>query len=122
MTLNWESPILFIDTYTGLLCFFIFLITSIFPPKKINALYGYRTKRSMKSEKNWNFAQRYSTKKMLKSTLLLAIFGLLGLFINWNENLEVAIGISSMTFALFYPIYLTEQALKKLENEDNHSN
>ena len=74
MTLNWESPILFIDTYTGLLCFFIFLITSIFPPKKINALYGYRTKRSMKSEKNWNFAQRYSTKKNAEVNFVVGYF------------------------------------------------
>ncbi len=31
-----------------------------FPPKKINALYGYRTERSMKNEDTWQFANKYS--------------------------------------------------------------
>ena len=36
----------------------------IWPPKKINMTYGYRTTRSMKSQSAWDFAQKYSAKWM----------------------------------------------------------
>lgn len=32
------------------------LICKFRPPKKINSLYGYRTSRSMKSQKTWDYA------------------------------------------------------------------
>ena len=34
------------------------LILKFKPPSKINIIYGYRTKRSMKSQKTWDYAQR----------------------------------------------------------------
>ena len=37
----------------------------MYPPKKINEFYGYRTTRSRKSQKAWDFAQRYSAKMMM---------------------------------------------------------
>ncbi len=37
-----------------------FVILRLFPPRKINRLYGYRTKRSMQNQKKWDFAQKYS--------------------------------------------------------------
>ena len=36
----------------------------MYPPKKINEFYGYRTIRSRKSQEAWDFAQRYSAKLM----------------------------------------------------------
>ena len=46
----------------------------MYPPKKINGLYGYRTTRSCKSQEAWDFAQRYSAK-------LMTIFGLAALIV-----------------------------------------
>ena len=37
-------------------------IMYVFPPKKINSFYGYRTASSMQSQQKWNFAQTYSAK------------------------------------------------------------
>ena len=34
----------------------------VFRPKQINGLIGYRTKKSMKNQENWNFSQKYATK------------------------------------------------------------
>ncbi|MEQ8909994.1 MAG: SdpI family protein [Vicingaceae bacterium] len=116
--MNWDSPILFIDTYTGAICFVIFLFTYFFPPKSINSIYGYRTKRSMQSQRNWDFSQKYSSRKMLRSTAILVLFGLVGLFIDLQEGLEVGIGMLLLIFALFHPIYLTEKALKKYEADE----
>ena len=36
----------------------------MYPPKKINEFYGYRTTRSCKSQEAWDFAQKYSAKMM----------------------------------------------------------
>ena len=44
----------------------------MYPPKKINDFYGYRTTRSRKSQEAWDFAQRYNAK-------LMTIFGLAAL-------------------------------------------
>ncbi|MFN7013015.1 MAG: SdpI family protein [Bacteroidia bacterium] len=51
------------------------VITLIFPPKKINSLYGYRTSRSMKSIEAWVVANRFSSKVM--------IVGGIDLFLIW---------------------------------------
>ena len=36
----------------------------MYPPKKINEFYGYRTTSSRKSQEAWDFAQKYSAKMM----------------------------------------------------------
>jgi uncharacterized membrane protein len=48
-------------------------ITLKFPPKKINSIYGYRTSRSMKSQENWDLAQRFSSQLMLKQGLIMLL-------------------------------------------------
>lgn len=35
-----------------------------FPPKKINPIYGYRSRRSMRSQSAWDAAQVYSSRQM----------------------------------------------------------
>ncbi|MFF2912422.1 SdpI family protein [Paenibacillus sp. NPDC057934] len=40
------------------------------PPKKINSLYGYRTKRSMKNQLLWDEANRYSAELMIRYGLV----------------------------------------------------
>jgi len=121
MSLNWDSHIYAIDTLTGGLCFIVFVIAYLFPPKSINSTYGYRSRRSMESQKNWDFSQKYSTKRMLLSTALLVLTGLLGLFVDLSEGLEVTVGILLLLIALFYPIYLTEKALKRINHEASNS-
>ncbi|WP_215026927.1 SdpI family protein [Bacillus sp. ISL-39] len=37
----------------------------MFPPKKINSLYGSRTASSMRREKNWDKANKYSSRLMI---------------------------------------------------------
>lgn len=51
------------DAYTyvlstnGLL-FFLSLVFKVFPPKKINNLYGYRTHKTMQNQDIWEFANK----------------------------------------------------------------
>jgi len=58
---------------------------------------------------------------MLLSTALLVLTGLLGLFVDLSEGLEVTVGILLLLIALFYPIYLTEKALKRINHEASNS-
>lgn len=94
----------------------IFIITGFlmykFPPKKINPLYGYRTRQSMSSQEKWDFAQKFSSKLMFKSGVLLLVIGFLSFFINVSETVAIVIGIGSMFAVIIYLFFTTEKQLK----------
>ena len=81
--MDFSNPIVIVPLLVGLIFIIMGFITLKFPPKKINHLYGYRTKSSMKSQERWDFAQRYSAKEMIKwgsLYLLTALLGFLPIF------------------------------------------
>ena len=93
----------------------------IYPPKKINGLYGYRTTRSRKSQETWDFAQRYSAK-------LMTIFGLAALIVAAAAHLfrnslcinsdylmlyDICITLLLSIIVVLPPIVLTELELRK---------
>ena len=85
------------------------------PPKRINGLYGYRTKRSMKSIEAWNFAQEFSALIMIRYGLIhVAIFLILSVFI---QNMNIAVSLILALIPTFIiaaiPIVQTEKELKK---------
>ena len=76
---------------TNGLLFLLSIIFYKFPPKKINAIYGYRTPKAMLNEEIWGFAN--------------------GIF---NKNLLIYAGISfiaGLVFANFTAIELTWQPM-----------
>jgi len=88
----------------SLLCGICFLagaaIMYIFPPKKINWLYGYRTVASMKSPERWEFAQQYSTIQMFKASVFMIV-------ISFTGSLIITI------VGVCYMFITTERELKK---------
>ena len=87
-------------------------ITMKFPPKKINGIYGYRTSRSMKSQENWDIAQRYSSRLMLKQGLsMLAIGGLL-IVLAIPDELSAVISIALLIVSVIVLFVQTEKKLK----------
>ncbi|QTD36613.1 SdpI family protein [Polaribacter batillariae] len=58
------NPLTYILTTNGLL-FLISIIFWKFPPKKINAIYGYRTAKAMQNQKIWDFANSVFNKNLL---------------------------------------------------------
>lgn len=60
----------------GIIIVLVGILLWAYPPKKINELYGYRTKASMKSQEAWDVAQKCSAKMML-------VFGALCLVVDW---------------------------------------
>ncbi|KOS07104.1 hypothetical protein AM493_14455 [Flavobacterium akiainvivens] len=100
----------------SLLCGIIFMIAGVimylYPPKKINYLYGYRTGSSMKSQERWDFAQKFSTVLMLRAAVVMVVISLLAALIPGQEETKM---IGGLVLALLCGIYLfvgTEKALK----------
>ena len=87
-------------------------ITMKFPPKKINGIYGYRTSRSMKSQENWDIAQRFSSRLMLKQGLvMLAIAGLLNV-LPLPEEVAAIISVALLILSVIVLFVQTEKKLK----------
>ena len=95
----------------------IFIITGmvlyLFPPGKINGLYGYRTAASMQSTERWNFAQKYSAKEIIKSGFFLVLISMINLVINVKSEIEFVVSIAIVLVFVFIPIYRTEKAIRK---------
>ena len=108
-----------------LICTLILTVVGVvfwmYPPKKINEFYGYRTTRSRKSQEAWDFAQRYSAK-------LMTIFGLAALVVaavaHWLRNClclnsnflmlyDICITLLLPIIVVLPPIVLTELELRK---------
>lgn len=88
------------------------------PPKNINGIYGYRTRRAMASQEAWDFSQRYFGKCWFYSgfvVLFLVVIGMLLLFGKSEDMVEIYGGILSMVGCVFMilPIIPTEHELKK---------
>ena len=88
-------------------------ITKRFPPKKINHLYGYRTKTSMRNHEVWDFAQRYSASEMIKLGIIMLILAGFAWFaeVQFKGDIFVAIGLT-VIFPLVM-LFQIETELKK---------
>jgi uncharacterized membrane protein len=111
--MNFENSFFTSLILVGLLFSFIAMILYIFPPKKINFLYGYRTSGSMKSQERWNFAQQYSAIAMLQSGLGLIAVSTLGLFAVFPESITPFIEFALVILSVIVLFIRTERALKK---------
>ena len=98
-----------------------FMITS--PPKKINNIIGYRTKRSMKNIDTWSFAQRFSGKQMKNSGITMLISSIILLLLVLNLEYDIALDICFIVLAaqlivlLCIPL-IVEKELKNTFNTD----
>ena len=88
------------------------LVLSKFPPKKINYLYGYRTKASMKSQESWNFSQNYTSKKMKYISLYIFIIGAFSIFLNIELMWSLWLGI---IISVLMPVLMILEVEKELK-------
>ena len=92
-------------------------------PKKINTVYGYRTKRSMKNMDTWRFAHNYCGRLWWKIGWF-SLFPSVVVQIPFFERSEDVIGIVGgiicmiQVVILIASIFPTEAALKKTFNDD----
>ena len=113
MVLNALSEVLLL---IGLVLLIAWLVTRFFPPKGINALYGYRTPRSMKDKASWDHAQKLSTRYMLNLTLVFLILGIVFLFVDvssWSAYLIMAIILTVLIGGFGILIFKVEKSLRQ---------
>lgn len=88
------------------------------PPRKINLLHGYRTKRAMQNQETWHFAHRYVGKLWWIIGIIMFSLSLITMLavVNADENLVALLALMVVLFqmiGMISPIYFTEEALKK---------
>src|SRR5690606_36015306 len=97
----------------------IFIITGgimyFFPPKKINSLYGYRTGRSMKSQKNWDFAQKYGAKALAVLGVLFIMISFTRTLLPFNNDQHALLGMFILIIGVVIMFLISEKAIKKNE-------
>lgn len=118
ITSSFENPLINITLLVG----FIFIIAGFimfkFPPKKINHFYGYRTKSSMKNQSRWDFAQRYSSKEMMKLGFVLMMTSIIGFTTNFGSLINLFLGLGLLFLTLLILSIRVEKAIKtKFDDE-----
>ncbi|MGV4439059.1 SdpI family protein [Ornithobacterium rhinotracheale] len=88
-----------------------------FPPKKMNSLYGYRTLKSFKDQRSWDFAQRYSAKRLLQISFIIMLLQITMILLGVDANIEnsylLSVTLLSYIIGLIICVISTEIALKK---------
>lgn len=97
----------------------IFISTSLLlkkrPPTDINAIFGYRTTRSMKNMKLWEAGNRYSSEIMTQNGVIIIILGsIISLFLN-NPSTAILLIMGAMLLLIISMFIRVENKLKKLE-------
>ena len=86
----------------------------LFPPKKINGLYGYRTSSSMESQEKWDFAQKYSAKVMMAMGLFLVVLSFYRPYLNLSNDHHAILGLAVLIASAVSLIVIVEKKLKKI--------
>ena len=113
MMLSKLDPLTLILAFNGLIFYILGWIQALFPPKKINALYGYRTKKSMRNIATWKFAQLYSSKKMREMGIYSLVFGIAAYFLELDANLGIWLAILISVVLPIGLIVVVENEIKK---------
>lgn len=92
----------------------IAIIFQKYPPAKINNWYGYRTKRSMRDQASWDFANAYSSDLMLKYTIVLIAIQIICLLLDTSELISSVVHIGGTLVVVLLPILFTERMLRKM--------
>ena len=111
--MNWFSPWFITSAITGASLFLAVIITWRFPPKKINDLYGYRSRRSKASQEAWDFAQSHSLELMVWVAVINTALAVPALFIELDTLYGVFISLGILLFSVLYLFWDTERALKE---------
>lgn len=91
-----------------------------FPPKKINYFIGYRTRKSMKSKKNWDFANKFCAKLWFNTGLVMLVITIVLLLLNIYEVIilteaNILIIIFLELIMILLAPFIVENKLKKLK-------
>lgn len=93
-------------------------IMYFFPPKKVNSLYGYRTARSMKNQKNWDFAQTYGAKALCVLGLVFILISFTRTLLPFDNDQHALFGMFLLIIGVVVMFLISEKAIKKNEEKN----
>ena len=108
-----NEPLSGMSIFFGLVLIVIGIIFKVKAPKKINHLYGYRTRRSMKNQAHWDYAHAYSANLSIYLGLACMAAAPVGWYLKLSEVAEVFIGVGWLILVCFMLFWRTEKALKE---------
>ena len=120
MIFPFDNPLFLLPIITGPILIIVGYIMLRWPPKNINALYGYRTKSSMKSQERWGFAQQFSAKEMIKVGFYYVLTSVLAFF-QPSETTGTLISLGIMIALMAFLIYNVETAIKNKFKNNNQN-
>jgi len=103
----------------GLIFIVMGFIMSKKPPKEINGFCGYRTPRAMKNQKNWDYAQVYSAKVMMKYGGYFLLLCLPGYLMDIAPEEAAGVGLIVLLVGVAFMIFQVETHLKKWESDSS---
>ncbi|RIJ66358.1 SdpI family protein [Rummeliibacillus sp. POC4] len=89
------------------------------PPKDINPIYGYRTKRSMNNMTLWKEGNTYSAKLLIKYGIAYLVVGAIISFIITKDEYALLINLILMILVTILLFVSVEKRLKKLSSESH---
>ncbi|ADY54124.1 hypothetical protein Pedsa_3595 [Pseudopedobacter saltans DSM 12145] len=106
-------PSFYLLASSGVIFIICGLILIKYPPKSINAFYGYRTRSSMKTLERWNFSQVYSAREMIRLGSIMLIISLISLISPLSDLFNMITCLATLALACIALIFKTERAIKK---------
>lgn len=98
------------------------IVMKIWPPKKMNMLYGYRTTLSTSSEEAWNLAQKHSPKAMLRYGVIMIVIGIFtGRYIITDPNTPIMFIVELFVLVPLFSVLMilsTHRYLKRKLNKE----
>lgn len=108
------NPYLYVLSINGLLLL-LSVVFYLFPPKKINAFYGYRTNKTKLNDDVWKFANSFFTKQFVMYSAISFVSAMVLVYlkplISWQP-------MALMLLALAVSVIKTEQALSAIFNDE----
>ncbi len=110
------NPFYYVLSINGLL-FLFSVIFHFFPPKKINAIYGYRTNKTMKNDTIWQFTNAFFTKEFMKYSAISLVAALVLAYISKELTWQP---MAIMLLSLAVSVIKTEQEINKNFDKDGN--
>ncbi len=102
-------------------CLFMLILAVImgkYPPKRINSIYGYRTRLSMKNPATWKAGNEYASELMVRFCLYSFFIPPLCYFVFPEWNFIITVAGNSILIVLI--LYYTEKHLKEYFDKDGN--
>jgi uncharacterized membrane protein len=102
--------------FVGLASFFLLaaFLLFMFPAKKANKLYGYRTDRSMRNRANWQYAQKLLPPMFLRLGIYQLALASVWYFVpRQSEPISLAVFLLYLMLTIAFEIYRSEKKLRR---------